>query len=558
MPSQSTDRPSIQVTGDVSGHVVAGGHTIVINAAGSTVSVVRPGDQPRPERRDPIALLPRRGTVPIGRSDVLDRLIGLARPGDRTQVYGEPGIGKTTVLRRLAHLLAERGDPVVFLNGGGLDGDDLVQAVFEACFDSTGYRPSATERRRLMSGVPISLVIDDLAEPGEVLDAVPAACVVWSSTRRSPSIGGRSVHLGGLVEADGIALVERHLNKSLDANEIAMAKALCGVADGRPSSVIQALAATDGHASLPDAEDGLLRALIPRLDPLALQTLGLLHAVAPAPITFELLRAVLPASGAVDQLVRCGLVVSDEDGLRISLGATPDLPEPLRAGPNQIAYTVSNIAAWLATSPSAPEANAPAIARLIELALHGGYADLACQLARAAAPIAGAALRWGSWRTILSHGTAAAQQIRDHRALAYFAHEDRGRLLGLGKRVATPPAWPSQPAIPPQYAPTTPPPFPASGPAPAPWQIAGGRHMEVPTATHVSMPMAVKLAIIIAAVVLGGLSAYAVTNALVTDNPGEQGKTVCISTNMDDVATHTACARDAGNKAPANPPVPTG
>jgi hypothetical protein len=338
---------------------------------------------------------------------------------------------------------------------------------------------------------------------------------------------------------------------------------------------------------------------------------------------------------------------------------------------------------------------------------------------------------------ILAHGMVAAQKIRDSRALAYFAHEDGIRLLGLGKRVAAgaalgtafalwqslgdsvgmsategggalttlppspvpevvtpaesvmprpdlgsaPPPDPisAQPAEfaqptqfppppesvlppPPQYAPppaTIPPhgaPFPA--PAPAPWPIAETGHVATTTAVHAGMPLIVKLVIIIAAVAVGGFGAYAVTDALITDNsgrsadnstgtkpgtvyyvirskhlssprglaprtaceeriPGELGvsvstvvctvegnqadnvnatfqvtellderaadvrvlhwgcaesapsrtchvdfndqpKTICVSTSMDDLATRTACERDAGNKAPDSPPIPTG
>ena len=427
----------VTIDGAVTGQAVVGDHNVVINAThGSTITMLGPGELPRPVRRARIILLPQLGPPPVGRAGELDRLVAMAGPGGLIHLYGEPGIGKSTVLRGLAGRLAERGDAVVFLDGGGRDSEDLLQAVFECCYDSTGYRPSDIELRRLMTGLRISLIIDDLRAPEELLDAVPDACLIWSSAHPVSSPEAQGMRLSGLARADAVSLLERRLGRPLAGGETATAEALWAFAGGRPSSIVRALAALDGQGVLPSTPDGLLTVLLPHLDGWSRRALGLLHAVRPAAITYGLLRVMLPGQHSIDPLVHCGLVIAGEDGLRIA--ADVDLPADLSPDPDRVADVINNLLAWLRPPVTAARlgADGPAIARLIDRAIECGHPDLAQRLARAAAPPVGASVRWGAWRDILAGGMTAAKQTGDHRALAYFAHEDGIRLLGLGKRVA--------------------------------------------------------------------------------------------------------------------------
>src|SRR5262249_22992822 len=141
--------------------------------------------------------------------------------GAQIQMYGSAGTGKTTLVRYLAYELAGRDEDVVFLNAAGRDVDDLVPDLFDSCYDSTGYRPSPVELRRLMGGLPFNLIIDDLEVPSadltSLLDAVPDARVVWTSVERTSWADGQALNVAGLARPAAFALVERGLDRPLDS-----------------------------------------------------------------------------------------------------------------------------------------------------------------------------------------------------------------------------------------------------------------------------------------------------------------------------------------------------
>jgi hypothetical protein len=439
----------IAIGGDVPGQVIAGDHNIVISATGgSRVTPLKPGELPRPVQRDPITLLPRRRPVPIGRNDELDRLAGSMAPGGQAEVYGPPGIGKTTLVSHLAHQLAERGDPVVFLNAAGRDLEDLLQDLFESCFDSTGYRPSAVELRRLMSGLRFSLILDDLDvaddELAALLEAAPDAWVVRTRVNRS-LWEGPVVALGGLSRSAGMSLIERQLDRPLRDDEAHFVDTVWDLTEGRPMDIIQTIAVAerspDGSVTLP-LGTSLLQARTQKLDVPARRILSLLAALGPVAVTPDLLSAMLPdldVHKIAERLLWLGLATIDDNGYRPAPGTAADFAENLVHDSDELTSVTANTMTWLSTTAATPQTagtNGPALARLTSLATAGGHPDLACELARAAAPVVGRSLRWGSWRAILERGAKAAEQAGNAEALAYFTHEDDIAAAGPALRQA--------------------------------------------------------------------------------------------------------------------------
>ncbi|WP_143532141.1 hypothetical protein [Saccharothrix sp. ALI-22-I] len=145
----------IHVGGDVVGQLVVGDHNITVWAEQSVVTVVAHDARPQPARRPSIRLLPRRPGA-LGR----DREVEAVLAGPLVQLHGPAGIGKSTVLRLAAH--AAQGE-VVFLSAAQRSVDDLLQDVFEACYDTSGHRPSTVELRRLLSGMDLRLLLDGFA-----------------------------------------------------------------------------------------------------------------------------------------------------------------------------------------------------------------------------------------------------------------------------------------------------------------------------------------------------------------------------------------------------------
>lgn len=179
----------IDIAGDASGTVIAGNHNVVIDAHGSTVNLLPPQERPRPVRRERVALVPRRQREPVGREADLEELENALRGHGVVQLWGPPGVGKSTLLRHAARSLEPGPDGVLFLNGAHREPEDLAQEIFEACYEAPGYAPTGPELRRLMTGIEVTVYVDDAELTPERLrllaDAAPDATFVFASRERS-------------------------------------------------------------------------------------------------------------------------------------------------------------------------------------------------------------------------------------------------------------------------------------------------------------------------------------------------------------------------------------
>ncbi|AQZ61728.1 unnamed protein product [[Actinomadura] parvosata subsp. kistnae] len=207
------DDVRMSIGGDNNGAVLIGDHNIFQYTEQRTIVTEREGG-PVPVRKrehpDPRWLPESTGTL-IGRDHELARIRGwLAERGAPVLVYGPPGIGKSAVLTRIALDALDAGEDVVYLSGARMETEDIVQELFEACYDSPGYLPPPKRLRTLMGKVRALVVIDGYEGSAEslehLLDATPGATLLLSSTRRLLGAEGHVLPLAGLAEPDAIAL----------------------------------------------------------------------------------------------------------------------------------------------------------------------------------------------------------------------------------------------------------------------------------------------------------------------------------------------------------------
>ncbi len=367
----------VHVGGEIVGQVVVGEHRITVRTEQSAVTAIAPSARPRPVRRPVITLLPRQPARPEGR----DReLAVLGEAGRLTQVFGPPGTGKSTLIRYVAGQL---GSGVVFLSAAGRTVGDLLQDVFEACYDIAGYRPAPVELRRLMSDVDIRLLIDDLnvraGELDELLDAVPNASVIFTSERRSPRAA-------------------------------------------------QALELPARDWPLPQAVTGL---------PPAAREVASILAIADSPISAALLPWLVSApvslTDAVTELAARGVVLISERGCQLA----PTVPTEAFPGLPRLDWIAARLRECARQLPPLQVAyHAPLITSVVDAAVRLGRPDVGAQLAKATAPIAACSGRLGAWARILDRGKLAARRAGDRPTLAYLTHEDGIRSLVTGRRTA--------------------------------------------------------------------------------------------------------------------------
>ncbi|WP_370937666.1 sensor domain-containing protein [Amycolatopsis sp. cg13] len=436
----------VDVAGDFRGQLVIGDHNITVYAEQSVVTIVPPGEQPRPLRRASARLLPRRAAPPVGREQDVAAVRAAVAEHSLVQLHGVPGAGKSTLLRYAAGVLAEDHSDVVFLPARGRDVADLVQEVFEACFEAPGYRPSPAELRRLMADVPLLVLVDDLDwsadERAVLLDGAPEATVVCTATERTVWSDGAALPVSGLTEESARTLLAAVLGRPLRDEEHAIATELWRASDGLPLLLLRAAGAS-GEGTLPRA--AALGELLPRvlsgLSGLARETLTLLNLPGKpvlSPMVLPWLfddAAALPA--ALAELTAHGLVL--EDGLGYRLAPAEELPPDLAVSSDTVERLAAGLLSWVASPQLPPQLvaeHAELISAVIDATVAAGVARAGARLAKAAAPFAACSLRLGAWERILGRGKIAAERAGDRSILAYLTHEDGIRSLVTGKRMA--------------------------------------------------------------------------------------------------------------------------
>lgn len=240
------------VGGDANAPVIAGNYNVVVGPQyGSTLTVLLEGERPEPVRRDQVTLLPRKPGTPLGRETELAALAeALADPrGGAVQLWGPPGVGKSALLRHAAHTLAAGPAGVLFLDATGREPEDVAQDMFEACYDAHGYAPSRPELRRLMTGIEMTVYVDNAEYTAEqlrtLMDAAPHATFVFAGRDRSLLGDGVPLPLQGIDRAAAMELLARELGRPVAAaDEQGTAEALWETASGRPLLLLRAAALT--------------------------------------------------------------------------------------------------------------------------------------------------------------------------------------------------------------------------------------------------------------------------------------------------------------------------
>ncbi|TYB57656.1 hypothetical protein FXF51_39880 [Nonomuraea sp. PA05] len=442
----------IDINGDNNGTVLVGDNNIVHYTDGRTIVTEREGG-PVPvrkrERPDPRFLPESAGSL-IGRDRDLARVRGwLAERSAPVLVHGPPGIGKSAVLSRVAREAADAGEDVVYLSGAGLETEDIVQELFEACYDSPGYLPPPKRLRQLMGKVRALVVIDGYEGTAEslerLLDATPGAGLLLGSTQRLLGAEGHVLPLGGLTEADAVTLTTTEVVADragvLSGEERAAIRELCRAANGHPRTLLQAAALMRTNGVLPVAADPgtAARALVASLDGDRSAAARALAALPGVPVSAPVLAALaaLPspddADAALTELRRLRLAEPAGPGHLLAGEA------PIRRGRRDAAGYATRRTAWVRSATRAEvAASAAVIVAVLRAAVQEEAHDPARTLARAAAPLLGRSLRWGAWGRTLAFGLTAATNAGAADDVAYFESEKKvreralGLLLGLG------------------------------------------------------------------------------------------------------------------------------
>ncbi|MCR3752519.1 ATP-binding protein [Lentzea californiensis] len=447
-----TEGFGVHVDGHAYSSVVAGHHNLVIDARNGSVSLQVEKERPQPVRRKFVSMLPRSSKPPFGRDAEAAALAADIAAGGVIQLCGPGGIGKSTLLRHLARTVQSGPDGTVFVSRAHHQAGDLAQEIFEACYDTWGYAPSAADLRGLMAGIRVTVYVDDADLEADQLrrlaDLIPDATFVLAS-RESTLLGDTVVHdLRGLDQDAASLLMSEALGRPLrDTDEAAMA-ALCQASNGNPLLLVMAAGLArsarprPGGAELPQpgAVPHLIPSLLAQLDTPDMTVLSLLATLEDAELAPGHIRDLTGESdsdGISERLTDLGLAVRGENGYHCAPGVVAALRNHDTSG-LRIELLCQYFTSWAstpATDPARVAHHSRVFERLATLATTAGRPDLAVALGRAASPALARSLRFDAWGRVLGRGWTAARRGGDREAEAYFVREESFRSRVTGRHV---------------------------------------------------------------------------------------------------------------------------
>lgn len=438
-----------------SGQIAIGKYVVQIGSVhGGVVNVAMPEEQPHWQPRlTPVLLRPRRFAGLLDRQVETGAAMTALHTTQPLELYGSPGLGKTSLLRHLAyHLpLTACADGMVFLSAQQHALADLLQFLFEA-FHESNIPAKATDAqiRHGLQNKQALILFDDVGlsrtEVDALLDAAPNCAFILTSSERRLWGEGRVVALSGLPRDDALTLIEREMARPLTREELVAVLTLCDLLAGHPLRLIQvtALARDHGHSLVEITErlqqeapvEALHQQLFDQLSPPERRVLGTLALFGGTPLGHDHLAALtgLPdPTPVVESLIERKLVQAHSPRYSLTGDLAQHWPSTWDLTPlaeRALAY----FAGWVEMSPAASASllqEMGAMRRLLAWAVEAKHWPEALRLARAIEGGLSLNGRWDAWGEVLHHALQAAENLGDRSAKAWVWHQLGTRALCL-------------------------------------------------------------------------------------------------------------------------------
>ena len=254
MANQTTlvERIETRVQREDSGQIAVGTHVLRIGSVhGGIVDAAASRQQPRPKARPvPIQLRPRPFPAILDRIEESAAAIRALESLESVELFGEAGIGKSVVLRHLAHTINSKlfQDGIIYREVRGVPPDDILQLLWGDFFEcDVPFKPTDSQLRNDLQ-TKNALVILDSAEltrtEAERVMNVAAACtfLLGSPERHLWGSEAHATQLAGLPAKDVKTLIERELSRPLTADEALAVEPITVALKGNPLRILQEVA----------------------------------------------------------------------------------------------------------------------------------------------------------------------------------------------------------------------------------------------------------------------------------------------------------------------------
>ncbi len=254
MANQTTlvERIETRVQREDSGQIAVGTHVLRVGSVhGGIVDAAASRQQPRPKARPvPIQIRPRPFPAILDRIEESAAAIRALESLESVELFGETGIGKTVVLRHLAHTINSKlfKDGIIYREVRGIPPEDVLQLLWGDFFECDAPLKPADSQLRHDLQTKNALVILDAAEltrtEAERVMNVAAGCtfLLGSAERHLWGSEAHATQLAGLPAKDVGALIERELSRPLTADEALSVEPITSSFKGNPLRILQEVA----------------------------------------------------------------------------------------------------------------------------------------------------------------------------------------------------------------------------------------------------------------------------------------------------------------------------
>jgi hypothetical protein len=325
---------------------------------------------------------------------------------------------------------------------------DLLQLIFDAfCEADEVAKPTELEIRRALHEKQALILLDDVRLPQheleQIIDVSPRSVFVAATHERRLWGEVRSIRLAGLPADHAVALLEREIERSLEAAERPAALELCSRLDGHPLRVLQAaavireLGTSAAECARTMTAATLVSRLIGTIDDKTRRVLLALSALPGVPVQAKDVAAIAEVTDiepSLTILARRGLVVAGGSRYHLADGVSDQLrrTEDLKPWVNRcITYYVGWAERHRRDAGTLLD-EAEAVLRAQLCAAEARRSGEVLHLGRLIEGALVLGTRWGAWGIVLERCLSAARATGDRAAEAWALHQLGSRAVCLG------------------------------------------------------------------------------------------------------------------------------
>lgn len=466
-PGEATSGLYIEanVSGNNSGQIAIGHGIYQITQHGGSIKVIQPNQAPSPKKLPiPIRLRPRRFEDLFGRETELQQCVTALEAAQTIELYGAAGVGKSVLLRHLAyHSITDSKllfpDGVVYFHVHQHEPiEDLQQRLFFAFYRCDRFRPSSVRIQQDLQDKRALILLDNTKlsrkDIEQLWEVVPNCVFLFASQEQNLWGEGRPILVRGLAVDKALLLMERDLNRTLNAQERKAAESICSLLGGHPLEVLQQIAQVrEGTETLDKVIRRIQSVSSPReriqqlvglLNVQQRSVLAALAALGGIALSAKQVSAIADIQNADSVLGKLqGLkfvqesLIKGENSQSVRYSLSSNLLDPLQQQENLNPYlerAVSHFTHWAQqATPDSLQQESEAVSYLLDWAVKSNRWNDVLLLGRPFESALAVSGQWELQAQVLQWYQQAAEQLGNKTAIAHALHQRGIRSLCLGQ-----------------------------------------------------------------------------------------------------------------------------